>query len=99
MKIIACILSVYILVLTVKPCDDVPGMRLVPGINIDFDSHHHDYDSCSPFCVCQCCQAHVFVTIPQDLSCFEDFIPNHTYYNLSIPSRALSDFLIPPEFS
>ncbi len=61
MKIVAFILSILILVMSVKPCSD--GSIVTSSESIEYSGCHHDSsdrhgddeDGCSPFCVCQCC--------------------------------------------
>ncbi len=62
MKILAFILSIYILTLNFTPCEDStafdnPTNTELAQIN-DFDHDHNASDLCSPFCHCQCCQVH-----------------------------------------
>ncbi len=59
MKIFACILSVYILVLTAIPCIDRPEDHHLQKTEIEANAntnhHNHGGDQCSPFCTCNCC--------------------------------------------
>ena len=72
MKILAFILSVYILALNFAPCEDSSGIdndikvEVSQGGNSNHD--HSDLDLCSPFCQCHCCHVH---TIYSNLSEFE----------------------------
>jgi len=62
MKIFACILSVYIMVLTAIPCVDKPEDITMQKMEItqnNTDSHQNDVDHCSPFCTCNCCASPV----------------------------------------
>ena len=63
MKIIAIILSFYVLALTAKPCiDDEKDMakHQTEFTQTSQDAHHHsDKDNCSPFCTCNCCATSV----------------------------------------
>jgi hypothetical protein len=65
MKFIAVILSVYIMVLTAMPCDDVyaantnsASLELVK----QSPNQTNDIDLCSPFCFCHCCQTLSFLS-------------------------------------
>jgi hypothetical protein len=59
MKYLAFILSVYLLVLNLVPCEDyaVADNEVNTEISqsIDVDHQHQGTDICSPFCICQCC--------------------------------------------
>ena len=63
MKILAFILSVYILALNFAPCEDSNNLDTINksdiSISNDIEHNHNDLDLCSPFCHCQCCQVHV----------------------------------------
>jgi len=57
-KIITCILPLYLLVLTAVPCIDVPMDNRLQGIELSLNTSngsHNDIDFCSPFCTCNCC--------------------------------------------
>jgi len=59
MRLIACILSFYIVVLTAIPCIDRPEdnhlQKTEIGGNANTGHQHNDGDQCSPFCTCSCC--------------------------------------------
>jgi len=63
MKIIAIILSFYVLALTALPCIEVNKDLASHQIEISSqtqDTHNHgDTDRCSPFCTCNCCATSV----------------------------------------
>ena len=62
MKIVASILSLYILVLTTIPCVDVAAINTFHNSELTqtgTDGHHSDFDRCSPFCSCDCCTSPV----------------------------------------
>jgi hypothetical protein len=101
MKHIACILSIYLLVLTLMPCMDVHAhdSLLKEEINqTTTDNRHHDFDQCSPFCTCDCCATHVirkenvihfdFAPIPQ--KCVTEYASNYvssTYASIWHPPK------------
>lgn len=64
MKILAFILSVYILALNFVPCEDTVSFDddITMELSQDLDHNHSDSNSdvdlCSPFCQCNCCQIH-----------------------------------------
>lgn len=58
MKNIAFILSLYIMVLNVIPCIDLPhDNTLLRMENTQYSTHNttNDFDHCSPFCSCYFC--------------------------------------------
>lgn len=60
MRFLACILSLYILVLTAVPCLDEPEFLGSGNVQITQNTAKDipdlpDVDYCSPFCVCSCC--------------------------------------------
>jgi len=78
-KILAFILSIYILALNFTPCEDSSAFDNSSNTEIvqlqDFDHEHHASDLCSPFCHCQCCQVHAadfdmieFATLTTEIS-------------------------------
>ncbi len=65
MRLLAVLLSLYILILTAYPCTDHTE-DVVDGHQTELavQEHHHDHhdgesDTCSPFCQCVCCQIHI----------------------------------------
>ena len=59
MNFIAVILSVYIMVLTAMPCNDVHAAN-TNSVSLELVKQNpnlaNDIDLCSPFCFCHCCQ-------------------------------------------
>ena len=103
MKILAYILSIYILILTFVPCsdvhwdaDDYSHISLIQ----QQDNHNHqdnEIDLCSPFCFCNCCQ-----TLSQP-DIFASYQANLTFSEITYPlliqnniDRAIS-FWHPPK--
>lgn len=70
MKSAAFILSIYILLLTTIPCadsgekcQDVSGNCAISQTHNFSHGHSEEKnDSCSPFCVCNCCHVSVLIT-------------------------------------
>lgn len=60
MKIVAFILSIYILGLNFAPCEDneVSHDEVKSEISQHLDGGHCDLDLCSPFCQCHCYHIH-----------------------------------------
>lgn len=60
MKILACILMVYLLGLNFVACNDQVSINSDNQITqISADQSHDHQDACSPFCQCHCCHVHV----------------------------------------
>jgi len=61
-KILAFILSIYILALNFTPCEDASTINEPVKMELSqldsADHNHNASDFCSPFCHCQCCQVH-----------------------------------------
>ena len=62
-KLLTAILSVYILLMVCKPCVDdeiicADDKELASSENHSHDSHD---DSCSPFCICNCCSVQIVI--------------------------------------
>ncbi|OEK03066.1 hypothetical protein BFP97_16740 [Roseivirga sp. 4D4] len=63
-KVLALILSVFLLGLSLVPCADEP---VIDNIEISYQdaSGGHDHngseDFCSPLCICHCCHSHLVV--------------------------------------
>ena len=59
MKKIALLLAIYILALSVVPCNDVHAISDIYStgniLTQDENNHEHPLDMCSPFCSCDCC--------------------------------------------
>ncbi len=60
MRVFACILSFYIMVLTALPCIDKPEDQTMQKTAISAKTSNgfqQDIDLCSPFCTCNCCSS------------------------------------------
>ena len=61
MRLASLFLIVYVLFLSVQPCEDViaqfdgHGHRIAATSHFEERSTHEDSDECSPFCICSCC--------------------------------------------
>ena len=57
MRIVAFILSLYVLVLTAIPCVDKPEDTALQKCVLSSKTadHQQEIDHCSPFCTCNCC--------------------------------------------
>ena len=61
MRILAFILSIFVLAMAIMPCDDEFDNAMSPDVSKTqvenhSDNHsHQNEDGCTPFCICQCC--------------------------------------------
>jgi len=66
MKILACILSFYVLALTAISCidrSDIHGQHKTELNAQNNSGHQHsEGDECSPFCACNCCASPIIYT-------------------------------------
>ena len=106
MKSIAYILSFVVLVLTAIPCKDshkddtwqkIELTQKTTHSNNQNNNQHQGAGHCSPFCVCQCCQANFFVSIPVVLSPSDAIEISYSVYSPSFQSADLFDFPKPPK--
>ncbi len=93
-KFVAVILSIYILVLNITPCDDEPTSLNAGTTEISYqlqdDHSHNEADLCSPFCHCSCCQV---VTMELKSSVFEPLQLPFSKENFFLPERQTTNFL------
>lgn len=90
MKFLACILSIYILVLTTLPCHDTneceDNAKVQMSQNMTNNSQEvPDVDLCSPFCDCNCCAS---ITVQ---SIFKIDFTFDTFFTVQYP-KYISDF-------
>ncbi|MFK5957973.1 MAG: hypothetical protein QM495_03775 [Lutibacter sp.] len=91
MKLLVIILSIYTVVLTAIPCDDVFINDIQQELSITQSSNnvnHNTFDLCSPFCSCICC-ASFFTEQPIYLEILQ----------IKIPTKKLNAFSNTPFFS
>lgn len=83
MKYLAVIFSVYVMVLTAMPCNDVHAAN-TNSVSLELVKQNlnpaNDIDLCSPFCFCNCCQ-----TLAQPAS-YNNFQLTLVVFDLTIPS-------------
>lgn len=63
MKYVTVILSMYVMVLTAIPCNDVHASNsnsVTLELSEQSQNHTNNVDLCSPFCFCHCCQTLFF---------------------------------------
>ncbi|HUM45753.1 MAG TPA: hypothetical protein PLD84_02420 [Chitinophagales bacterium] len=77
MKLFCYLFSIYILALSVVPCNDPHECenngQLVFLSAPDHSDHSHETESCSPFCICSCCGTQSISQFVQD--CFGNNFP------------------------
>jgi len=103
MKIIAFILSVYIILLIAMPCVDVPNdhnsLKLELS-NLKTDNHHSDSNLCTPFCTCDCC---ITPVIQQDssirLDCLDYTYRKYSEFSVSYTFSLFAYIWQPPKLS
>lgn len=100
MKYLAYILSFIVVFLSAEPCIDGLKDNYVQNTEIsqtaDHNNQQHDIDHCSPFCTCQCCQSHFFVSNITASNSAVELEINYIEFYPSFQSIALPDLLIPP---
>ncbi len=76
MKFSPLILSFYLFMLAVTPCTD--AQECVPDY-MEYQEHDHSdhEDSCSPFCICNCCGITVSFT---DILNLNNIEPKHNFH-------------------
>ena len=87
MRMFAFILSIYLGVLAVIPCNDgaeVNSHNLLSDNTIEHHDHSnsdHEEDGCSTFCSCACCGISLIIPLNQSVVQSEsDLIATHEYY-------------------
>lgn len=75
MKFIAILLSVYTIFLTCLTCaDSQVNDTSQCSISKSETSDNHEADTCSPFCICNCCGSQVISQIGDTYFCFTQFL-------------------------
>lgn len=94
------ILSIFLLSLTLLPCDDMQTED-----NCGTESHYHltdnhdhdaDADLCSPFCQCHCCHTHITAQQSPPLSATLAFISESTSGYIPNIGKDIADSLLQP---
>lgn len=105
MKALSSLLSIYILVLTLMPCDDVTSnstssyeelTEISSYEKIQFNATHEHEDHCSPLCLCNCCQNIVFLPQQFHFSDPEVHPTGYQEYLIFMNGSGYFDFLKPP---
>ena len=95
MKFFACILSIYILVLTAMPCCDKPDKIALQKTEISQKTNDlpcQDIDLCSPFCTCNCCSS---PKIQQETIVAFDSTPFEHIYFAELTVKSGSSVIVP----
>jgi len=104
MKAFACILSLYILILTAIPCVDVPQDSATQKVEFSQSTcnhhQHNDIDSCSPFCVCSCCVSPISIHVYRvSFTCYSITRIQFVEYSSSFTSSNTDSIWQPPKLS
>ncbi|MFV0268060.1 MAG: DUF6660 family protein [Draconibacterium sp.] len=98
MKFFSAILSVYILGLILLPCPDVHTENKSGIVSVEsIDTHSNHMDSCSPFCVCDCCQTISYPATYHYFSHFTTLIETSTLYQANPGLSVTIVFWKPPK--
>ena len=101
MKSFVYILTLWVLVLSARPCVDKPVGNILQNHeisqNTSQDNHKTSGDFCSPFCTCQCCQTTFFVSDGAPVSPASELLFSYTQYSSNFKSLDPSELLIPPK--
>ncbi|MFV0566670.1 MAG: DUF6660 family protein [Flavobacteriaceae bacterium] len=105
MKVLALILSLYILALNFVPCGDSAnsfnsGTKAELSQTADHDHQHSEGDFCSPFCQCNCCnhvqivQFHIqYNNCPNTIN----ISTQDTFYACGVEKQFSTTLLQPPQ--
>jgi hypothetical protein len=104
MRFLACILSLYILVLTAVPCLDAPEFLGNETVQLTQNTANNtqeipNVDWCSPFCVCSCCVSSITYqeVLHIDFTC-DSFSPvQYPKYTFSFSSFNFASIWQPPK--
>ena len=102
-KILAFILSIYILGLNFAPCEDsdVSAIDVTVEVSqiVDADQGHSDLDFCSPFCQCHCCHVHTIHFNLSDIVLNSSTISTNLFLHFdSLGKDIPNSILQPPQY-
>ena len=101
-KILAFILSIYILALNFTPCEDSKSLESTDNTELsqafEVGHDHNALDLCSPFCICQCCQINIDIVdfYSYTLVSEDNFKGNPSYKN-SVAQEVSRSLYQPPQ--
>ncbi|MGM5470267.1 DUF6660 family protein [Flavobacteriaceae bacterium LMO-SS05] len=98
MKILAFILSVYILALNFAPCEDSDAANdeAKTELSQHIDNDHTDLDLCSPFCQCQCCHVNVIDFNIADLKLQVSEISTELFFHIYGLEKSFNNTILQP---
>jgi len=100
MKIVVYILSIYILVLNLVPCEDsfIGNNEFKSEIsqNSDADHNHSGSDICSPFCQCHCCQIHATYLKKVDFIICSTVITTEVFFHFDGTEKDFKNSILQP---
>ncbi len=99
MKLLTFILSTYILVLNLAPCEDYTTLNdgVKTEISQAFDHDNQNSDLCTPFCNCQCCHINVMQLKLVNVKFNTSFISTQDFFYLKgLEKNFTTSILQPP---
>lgn len=106
MKVLACFLSVYMVLLALTPCGDKEEHRpalsnyATYGEMVYESDNAHGIESCSPFCSCACCSISLIRTWPlPSTQVKRQSLKMESVYNPILIFGTSSSIWEPPQFS
>ncbi|MGJ8550193.1 DUF6660 family protein [Winogradskyella wichelsiae] len=101
MKHLALLLSIYIFALNLTPCSDyittgnTDATTEISQVTGD-DHQHQESDSCSPFCICQCCHVNAtnlkFLNVELNIS----YISTQDFFYLNGTEKDFTTSILQP---
>jgi len=101
-KILAFILSIYILALNFTLCEDSKSLDAIDHTELSqtsgVDHDHNAFNLCSPFCNCQCCQINIdIVDFYSYVLISEDVFKGNSSYKNSVTQEVSHSLYQPPQ--
>ncbi|MCF6280129.1 MAG: hypothetical protein L3J14_07260 [Flavobacteriaceae bacterium] len=98
MKLIAFILSLYILALNFTICTDIEDSNMLKTEITQSQDHEHNTskDLCSPFCYCQCCQVLATNPLSFDFKLDINRVSNQTFLHFDSLGKEITFTILQP---
>jgi hypothetical protein len=98
MKIVAFILSIYIIALNFAPCEDnvASNDEVKSEISQHSDGGHCDLDLCSPFCQCHCCQIYATSLNKVDFNISSTVISTEVFFHFDGIEKDFKNSILQP---
>lgn len=98
MKLLTFILSTYILVLNLAPCEDYTTLNdeVKTEISQGFNHDNQDSDLCTPFCNCQCCHINVMQLKLVNVKFNTSFISTQDFFYLNGIEKDFTPSILQP---